>query len=55
MQKTECLSADKAQSSYKGGMYMQVLVMYYSASGNTKKLAEAVAKGVRESGGVQWA
>ena len=32
---------------------MQVLVMYYSASGNTKKLAEAVAKGVQESGGVQ--
>jgi NAD(P)H dehydrogenase (quinone) len=34
-------------------MRMQVLVMYYSASGNTKKLAEAVAKGVKESGGVQ--
>ena len=32
---------------------MQVLVMYYSASGNTKKLAEAVAKGVKQSGGVQ--
>ena len=31
---------------------MQVLVMYYSASGNTKKLAEAVAKGVQEAGGV---
>lgn len=27
---------------------MQVLVMYYSRSGNTRKLAEAVAKGVRE-------
>lgn len=25
---------------------MQVLVMYYSRSGNTKKLAEAIAKGV---------
>ena len=32
---------------------MQVLVIYYSASGNTKKLAEAVAKGVKESGGVE--
>ncbi len=32
---------------------MQVLVMYYSASGNTKKLAAAVAKGIKESGGVQ--
>lgn len=32
---------------------MQILVMYYSASGNTKKLAEAVAKGVTQSGGVQ--
>jgi NAD(P)H dehydrogenase (quinone) len=32
---------------------MQVLVMYYSASGNTEKLAEAIAKGVKESGGVQ--
>ena len=27
---------------------MQVLVMYYSSSGNTQKLAEEVAKGVRE-------
>ncbi|UCB53321.1 MAG: NAD(P)H-dependent oxidoreductase [Candidatus Zixiibacteriota bacterium] len=27
---------------------MQVLVMYYSKTGNTKKLAEHVAKGVRE-------
>jgi len=27
---------------------MQVLVMYYSKSGNTKKLAEEIAKGVRE-------
>ena len=27
---------------------MQVLVMYYSSTGNTKKLAEEVAKGVRE-------
>jgi NAD(P)H dehydrogenase (quinone) len=32
---------------------MQVLVIYYSASGNTKKLAEAIAKGIQESGGVQ--
>lgn len=27
---------------------MQVLVMYYSRTGNTKKLAEAVASGVKE-------
>ena len=27
---------------------MQVLVMYYSSTGNTKKLAEEVAKGARE-------
>ncbi|UCE17906.1 MAG: NAD(P)H-dependent oxidoreductase [Gemmatimonadota bacterium] len=27
---------------------MQVLVMYYSRSGNTKKLAEEIAKGVKE-------
>ena len=31
---------------------MQVLVMYYSASGNTKKLAEEIAKGVGEVKGV---
>ena len=27
---------------------MQVLVMYYSKTGNTKKLAEEIAKGIRE-------
>ena len=32
---------------------MQVLVMYHSRSGNTKKLAEAVARGVGEVEGVQ--
>ena len=32
---------------------MQVLVMYYSKSGNTKKLAEEVAKGVQEVGDVK--
>ena len=31
---------------------MQILVMYYSRSGNTKKLAEEIAKGVREVEGV---
>jgi len=31
---------------------MQVLVMYYSKTGNTKKLAEEIAKGVREVEGV---
>ncbi len=32
---------------------MQVLVMYYSVSGNTKKLAESVAKGVKEVSAVE--
>ncbi len=31
---------------------MQVLVMYYSKTGNTKKLAEEIARGVREVEGV---
>ena len=31
---------------------MQVLVMYYSRTGNTKKLAEAIAKGVEDVEGV---
>ena len=31
---------------------MQVLVMYYSRTGNTKKLAEHVAEGVKEIDGV---
>lgn len=32
---------------------MQVLVMYYSRSGNTKKLAEEIARGVQEIGDVE--
>lgn len=32
---------------------MQVLVMYYSKTGNTKKLAEEIAKGVQGVEGVQ--
>ncbi len=32
---------------------MRVLVLYYSRTGNTKKLAEGVAKGVREVSGVE--
>ena len=31
---------------------MQVLVLYFSKSGNTRRLAEAIAKGVDEVGGV---
>ncbi|HOJ43200.1 MAG TPA: NAD(P)H-dependent oxidoreductase [Syntrophorhabdaceae bacterium] len=31
---------------------MQVLILYYSRSGNTKKLAEAIAKGVAEVEGI---
>ena len=32
---------------------MQILVMYYSRTGNTKTLAEAIAKGVQEVEGVR--
>lgn len=32
---------------------MQVLVMYYSRTGNTRKLAEEIAKGVEEVDGVE--
>jgi NAD(P)H dehydrogenase (quinone) len=32
---------------------MQILVMYYSRTGNTKKLAEEIAKGVREVAGAK--
>jgi len=35
-----------------GKKKMQVLVMYYSRTGNTKKLAEEIAKGVQEDEGV---
>ncbi|MBI4835466.1 MAG: NAD(P)H-dependent oxidoreductase [Planctomycetes bacterium] len=31
---------------------MQILVMYYSRSGNTKKLSEEIARGVKEVDGV---
>jgi NAD(P)H dehydrogenase (quinone) len=31
---------------------MQILVLYFSKSGNTRKLAEAVAEGVKEAPGV---
>jgi NAD(P)H dehydrogenase (quinone) len=34
-------------------MNMQVLVMYYTRTDNTKKLAEAIAKGVEEVDGVK--
>jgi NAD(P)H dehydrogenase (quinone) len=32
---------------------MQVLILYYSSSQNTKKLADAIASGVNEAGGVK--
>ena len=32
---------------------MQVLIMYYSRTGNTEKLAEEIARGVREIEGVE--
>ncbi len=32
---------------------MEILVLYYSKTGNTKKLAEAIAKGVEEVEGVK--
>ena len=31
---------------------MQILVLYFSKGGNTRKLAEAIARGVEEAGGV---
>ena len=34
---------------------MQVLIMYYSRTGNTKKLAEEIVRGVREVEGVKCA
>lgn len=34
-------------------MIMQVLVLYHSRSGNTKKLAEEIARGVEEAGEVK--
>ena len=36
-----------------GGDGMQVLIMYYSRTGNTKKLADEIARGVREVEGVR--
>jgi NAD(P)H dehydrogenase (quinone) len=33
---------------------MKVLIMYYSKSGHTKKLAEEISKGVREVEGVEF-
>lgn len=32
---------------------MQILILYYSRSGNTKKLAEEIARGVEETGEVK--
>jgi NAD(P)H dehydrogenase (quinone) len=32
---------------------MQVLIMYYSRTGNTKRLAEEIAKGVKEVEGIE--
>jgi len=34
-------------------MKMQILVLYFSKSGNTRRLAEAIAKGVQEVDGVE--
>lgn len=31
---------------------MQILILYFSKGGNTRKLAEAIARGVREVEGV---
>lgn len=31
----------------------RILILYYSASGNTRKMAEAVAEGIRSIGGVE--
>ena len=37
----------------KGDLKMQILVLYYSKGGNTKKLAEMIAQGVEEVEGVK--
>jgi NAD(P)H dehydrogenase (quinone) len=39
--------------SGKEAKYMKVLILYFSRSGNTKKLAEEIARGVLEVEGVQ--
>jgi flavorubredoxin len=36
----------------KGGDIMKILVLYYSNGGNTKRLAEQIAKGVESVNGV---
>jgi NAD(P)H dehydrogenase (quinone) len=37
---------------FKGGKAMQVLILYYSKGGNTKKLAERIAEGVESVSGI---
>ena len=37
----------------KGGMMLQILVLYYSKGGNTRKLAEKIAQGVEQAEGVK--
>jgi NAD(P)H dehydrogenase (quinone) len=38
---------------FKGGRTMQVLILYYSKGGNTKKLADRIAEGVESVSGVK--
>jgi NAD(P)H dehydrogenase (quinone) len=38
---------------FKGGKAMQVLILYYSKGGNTKKLADRIAEGVESVSGVK--
>lgn len=37
---------------YKGDLMVKVLVVYYSKTGNTKKMAEFIGKGVEAAGGL---
>jgi NAD(P)H dehydrogenase (quinone) len=37
----------------QGGIQMQVLILYFSKGGNTRKLAEAIAQGVEQIAGVK--
>ncbi len=39
------------QKKHQGVFEMQILILYHSKGGNTRKLAEAVAKGVEETEG----
>jgi NAD(P)H dehydrogenase (quinone) len=41
------------EENAQGGFQMQVLILYFSKGGNTRKLAEAIAKGVEQIDGAK--